>query len=143
LFLALVQSNRSLAQGRCETDQLHSFLKNVQHAPSINRNLIYGSLLCRYGYKLVFESNKDVISKFRNFVCKGYDSGGLFPLNTIDPNFHLNIASMNKICESNVWYSHFYHINFDTIARLSRLEFIMKFEVVKGSMPICVQAKQP
>ena len=118
-------------------------LKNVQHAPSINRKLISGSLLCRDGYKLVLQSNEVVISKFRNFVCKGYDSGGLFPLNTIDPNFHLNIASMNKICESNVWYSHFYHINFDTIARLSRLEFIMKFEVVKGSMPICVQAKQP
>ena len=33
-------------------------LKNVQHAPSINRKLISGSLLCRDGYKLVFESIK-------------------------------------------------------------------------------------
>ena len=49
-------------------------LKNVQHAPSINRNLISGSLLCRDGYKLVFESNKVVISKFENFVGKGYES---------------------------------------------------------------------
>ena len=49
-------------------------LRNVQHAPSINRNLISGSLLCRDGYKLVFESNKVVISKFGNFVGKGYES---------------------------------------------------------------------
>ena len=119
-------------------------LKNVQHAPSINRNLISGSLLCRDGFKLVFESNKVVICKFGNFVGKGYESGGLFRLNNVDPNFHLNIASMNKICESNVWHSHFCHINFVTIATMSRLEFVPKFEVVKGSKcHSCVQAKQP
>ena len=119
-------------------------MKNAQHASSIIRNLISGSLLCRDGYRLVLQSNEVVISKFRNFVCKGYDSGGLFPLNTIDPNFHLNIASMNKICESNVWHSRFCHINFDTIARMFRLEFIPKLEVVKGlKCQSCVQAKQP
>ena len=92
----------------------------------------------------MFESNKDVISKFGNFVGEGYDGGGLFRLNTIQPNFHLNIASMNKICESNVWHSHFCHINFGTIARMFRLEFILKFKVVKGSKcQSCVQAKQP
>ena len=84
-------------------------------------------------FKLVFESNKVVISKFGNFVGKGYESGGLFRLNAVDPNFHLNIASLNKICESNVWHSRFCYINFDTIARMSRLEFIPKLEVVKGS----------
>jgi hypothetical protein len=52
-------------------------LKNVQHAPIINRNLISVSL-CRDGYKLVFESNKVVMSKFRNFIGKCYISGGLF-----------------------------------------------------------------
>ena len=103
----------------------------MQHGLSINRNLISGSLLCQDGFKLVFESNKVVISKFGNFVGKGYESGGLFRLNIVDPNFHLNIASMNKICESNVWHSCFCHINFDTIARLSRLELIPKLEVVK------------
>ena len=30
-------------------------LKNVQHVPGINRNLICGSLLCHDGFKLVFE----------------------------------------------------------------------------------------
>jgi hypothetical protein len=39
-------------------------LKNVQHVPSINKNLISGSLLCRDGFKLVFESNKVLISKY-------------------------------------------------------------------------------
>jgi hypothetical protein len=38
-------------------------LKNVQHVPSINKNLVSGSLLCRDGFKVVFESNKFIMSK--------------------------------------------------------------------------------
>ena len=36
-------------------------LKNVQHVPSINKNLVSGSLLCRDGFKVVLESNKVVV----------------------------------------------------------------------------------
>jgi hypothetical protein len=50
------------------------WLKNMQHAPSINKNLVSGSLLCRDGYKFVFESNKIVMSKCGLFIGKGYDS---------------------------------------------------------------------
>jgi hypothetical protein len=59
-------------------------LKNVHHVPSIRKNLISGSLLCRDGHKLVFESNKCAISKFGTFVGKGYESGGLFRLSLVD-----------------------------------------------------------
>jgi hypothetical protein len=38
-------------------------LKNVQHVPSINKNVVSGSLLCRDGFKVVLESNKFVMSK--------------------------------------------------------------------------------
>jgi hypothetical protein len=69
-------------------------LKNVQRAPTINRNLISVSLLCQDGYKLVFESNKVVMSKFGNFIGKGYISRGLFRLSTSDYLYNLNFASM-------------------------------------------------
>jgi hypothetical protein len=55
-------------------------LKNVQHVSTIKKNLVSGSLLCRDGFKLVFESNKCVMSKYGNFIGKGYESGGLFRL---------------------------------------------------------------
>ena len=42
--------------------------KNVLHVPSIKKNLISGSLLCHDGFKLVFESNKSVLSKYRTFI---------------------------------------------------------------------------
>jgi hypothetical protein len=38
--------------------------KNVQHAPSIEKNLVSGSLLCQDGFKLVFDLNKVVISRY-------------------------------------------------------------------------------
>jgi hypothetical protein len=59
-------------------------LKNMHHIPGINRNLISGSLLRRDGFKLVFESNKFIVSKFGVFIGKGYDNGGLFRLSVID-----------------------------------------------------------
>jgi hypothetical protein len=80
-------------------------LKNVQHALTINKNLISVSLLCEDVYKLVFESNKVVMSKFENFIGKGYISGGLFCLSTSDCSYNLNFASMinnNKFCEADV-----------------------------------------
>jgi hypothetical protein len=51
-------------------------LKNIQHVPSINKNLVRGSLLCRDSFKVVFESNKFVVSKYGQLVGKGYVCGG-------------------------------------------------------------------
>ena len=56
----------------------------MHYVPSVNKNLVSGSLLCRDGYKLVFESNKFVISKYGTFVGKCYESGGLFRLSLLD-----------------------------------------------------------
>jgi hypothetical protein len=118
-------------------------LKNVQHVPSINKNLVSGSLLCRDGFKLVFESNKVVISKYGQFVGKGYECGGLFRLSLSD----LWTKVINDVCndnESNIWHSRLCHINFGCMTRLANMSLILKFANVKGSKcRVCVQAKQP
>jgi hypothetical protein len=122
-------------------------LKNVQHVPEINRNLICGSLLCRDGFKLMFESNKFIVSKFGLFVGKGYDSGGLFCLSVADDCN--NVAKLVSYSELNVgkatvWHSRLCHISFDRIIQLSRLNLIPKIPVVRRSKcHACVQAKQP
>jgi hypothetical protein len=91
----------------------------VQHVPTIKKILVSGSLLCRDGYKLVFESNKCIISKFGTFVGKGYDNGGLF-------HFSLSVDNCNKVVnhvfnddEPNVWHSRLCHINFGCMMRLA------------------------
>ena len=45
-------------------------LKNVQHVPSIKKNLVSGSLLCRDGFRLAFESNKCVVSSMEHLLVK-------------------------------------------------------------------------
>ena len=119
-------------------------LKNVQHVPSINKNLVSGSLLCKEGFKLVFESNKVVISKYGQFIGKGYECGGLFRLSLSD--FCNKVV--NHICapgnETDVWHSRLCHINFGCMTRLAKMNLIPSFTLAKGSKcQACVQAKQP
>ena len=100
-------------------------LKNVNHVRAINKNLVSGSLLYRDGYKLSFQSNKFVLSKF-GLVGKGYECGGLF---------HLSLSGVcnkvvNQVCttaESNVWHSRLCHINFGCMTRLAKLNLIPTF----------------
>jgi hypothetical protein len=94
-------------------------LKNVQLVPTIKKNRVSGSLLCRDGFKLVFESNKYILSKFGTFVGKGYDSGGLFRFSLDVCNKVVN--NMVNVDESNVWHLRFCHINFGCMMRLSKI----------------------
>ncbi|GMP85165.1 hypothetical protein CsSME_00038436 [Camellia sinensis var. sinensis] len=64
-------------------------LNNVLHVLEIRKNLISGSLLIKNGFKLVFESDKVVLSKSGMYVGRGYMSDELFKLNvnTVVPKF--------------------------------------------------------
>jgi hypothetical protein len=55
-------------------------LKNMEHVPTIKKNLVSVSAQCRDGFKLVFECNKCVLSKYGTFVGKGYytEAGSAF-----------------------------------------------------------------
>ena len=118
-------------------------LKNVQYVPSIRKNLISGSLLCGDGYKLVFESNKFILSKYGTFVSKGYESGCLFRLSLIDACFN-SVNPVSHDNETNVWHSRLYHINFSCMTRLASMDLIAKFDLAKGSKcHVCMQSKQP
>ena len=118
-------------------------LKNVHHVPSIKKNLISGSLLGRDGFKLVFKSNKCLLSKSGTFIGKGYESGGLFRLSLTDACFN-SVNHVNHDNETNIWHSRLCHINFGCITRLASLNLILKFDLVKGSKCyVCVESKQP
>jgi hypothetical protein len=114
-------------------------LRNVQHVPSIKKNLLSGSLLYKEGYKLVFESNKCVISKYGSFVGKGYECEGLFRILSDLCNKVVNHVHD----ETDVWHSRLCHINFGCMTRLASMNLIPKFSFVKSSKcEICVQSKQ-
>ena len=117
-------------------------LKNMQHVPAIKKNLISGSLLCREGFKLVFESNKLVVTKYGLFVGKGYECGGLFRLSLADFCNKVVNNIHSSVNETEVWHSRLCHIGFGCMTRLAKLNLIPSFTLAKGSKcHSCVQAK--
>jgi hypothetical protein len=120
-------------------------LKNMQHVPTIRKNLVSVSLLLRDGFKVVLESNKVVMSKHGQFNSKGYDCGGLFrPILADFCN-----KSVNHICgtisdNSTVCHSRLCHVNFGLMSHLSSLQLIPNFTTTKGyKCHSCVQSKEP
>jgi hypothetical protein len=117
-------------------------LNNVQHVPTIKKNLVSGSLLCRDGFKLVFESNKCILSKFGTFVGKIYESGVLFRLSLSDVcnKVPYNVINVDEI---NIWHFRLCHVKFGCMMRLANLSLIPKFTFVKNSKcHVCVESKQ-
>jgi hypothetical protein len=49
-------------------------LKDMQHVPLIIRKNNKWLILSQDGYKLAFECNKYIISKYRTFIGKGYEN---------------------------------------------------------------------
>ena len=105
----------------------------MQYVPTIKKNLVSGSQLCRNGFKLVFESNNCVLSKFGTFIGKGYNSGGLFRLSLSD-DCNKVVNNVINVDESNVWHSRLCHVNFGCMMRLANLSLIPKFTFVKNSV---------
>jgi hypothetical protein len=115
----------------------------MHHVSSIKKNFISDSLLCRDGFKLVFKSNKCVLSKYGTFVGKGYESRSLFRLSLMDTCFNF-VNHVSHDNETNIWHSRLCHNNFGCITRLAGLNLISKFDLVKGSKcHVCVESKQP
>jgi hypothetical protein len=110
-------------------------LKNMQHVPSINKNLVSDSLLCRDGFKIVLESNKFIVSKYGQFIGKGYVCGGLFCFLVSDccNKFVNNICDGINESDATIWHSHLCYLNFGSMSRLSSLNLIMNLFIIKGS----------
>ncbi|KAI5323956.1 hypothetical protein L3X38_033029 [Prunus dulcis] len=83
-------------------------LNQVLHMPNTWKNLVFGALLSKNGFKLVFEANKFVFTKNGMYVGKGYLNNSLFKMNvmTIVPSMNLkNTVSSAYILESpNIWH---------------------------------------
>ena len=55
-------------------------LNDVLYVPEIRKNLVSGWLLNKHGFRLVFESDKFVLTKNGVYVGKGYINRGMFKL---------------------------------------------------------------
>ena len=95
--------------------------------------------------KLVFKSNKFVLSKSGMYVGKGYMSHGMWKLNVmtiIKSNMNKASASTYMLELSNIWHSRLGHVNYNTFHRLINLNHIQTFQIdAKHKCETCVEAK--
>ncbi|PKI65480.1 hypothetical protein CRG98_014138 [Punica granatum] len=79
-------------------------LNNVLYVPEIRKNLVSGSLLNKHGFRMVFESDKVILSKSGMYVGKGYVCDGLFKLNVMTI-INKNYGSSAYLIESpDLWH---------------------------------------
>ena len=102
-------------------------LINVFYVPEVRKNLVSCSLLNKFSFKLVFETDKFVLSKGGMFVGKGYACEGMFKLNVLAIS-NKNVVS-GYIVESSsfLWHYRLGHINFIKLYDMVNLELLPFF----------------
>ncbi|GJR07824.1 hypothetical protein Tco_0790476 [Tanacetum coccineum] len=87
-------------------------LTNVLYVPEIRKNLVSDWLLNKFGFRLVFESDKFILSKNQMYVGRGYAVNGMFKLNVMVVKNDINkVNSFAYLIESsNVWHGRLGHV---------------------------------
>ncbi|GJY00710.1 pol polyprotein [Tanacetum coccineum] len=119
-------------------------LTKVLYVLEIRKNLMSGWLLNKFGFRLVFESDKFVLSKNQVYVGKGYAMNGMFKLNVMAVKNEINKmnSSAYLIESSNVWHAHLGHVNFNSLRRLIKFNSIPNCHIdSKYKCETCVEAK--
>ncbi|GJW22064.1 retrovirus-related pol polyprotein from transposon TNT 1-94 [Tanacetum coccineum] len=119
-------------------------LTNVLYVPEIRKNLVSGWLLNKFGFRLVFESDKFVLSKNQMYVGRGYAMNGMFKLNVMVVKNEINKmnSSAYLIESSNVWHARLGHVNFNSMRRLIKFNSIPNCHIdSKYKCETCVEAK--
>ncbi|CAM8926303.1 unnamed protein product [Rhodiola kirilowii] len=91
-------------------------LTNVSYVPDIRKNLVSGAVLDAHGFKIVFESQKVVLSKNGMYVGRGYVKDGMWKLNVIAiKTINKESSSAYLLESSNLWHGRLGHVNYDSI----------------------------
>nr|GMD04473.1 Retrovirus-related Pol polyprotein from transposon TNT 1-94 [Ipomoea batatas] len=103
-------------------------LTDVYHAPDVRKILVFGIVLNKCGFKLVFEADRFILSKAGMFVGQGYLCCNMFKLNTSKVD-----GSVYTVCSSSLWHSRLCHVNYFRL-----------FDMAKdGLIPSCDLNKEP
>lgn len=92
-------------------------LNNVLYVPKICKNLVSWSLLNKHGFRIVFESDKVILSKRGMFVGTCYVFDGMFKLNVMIVKSMINKVNSSAylIESSSLWHDKLERVNCDTL----------------------------
>ena len=134
------------------TSEKELSLNDMLHNSDICKNQISGSILSKNGFRMVFESDKFVLTKGRMYVGKGYLVDGLFKANVavVDKkSVYLYLKLINKekssvyLHESSIlWHDRLGHVNYKSLKNWSNLGYIPKLNLKEiRKCVICDEAK--
>ena len=111
-------------------------LLNVLFVPDMRKNLISVDLLCKKGFRVVFESGKVILSKSGMFVGKGYACDGMYKV-----SINNEIESSAYMLESSyLWHDRLAHVNFNSLKLMKKLGLI-NFNDELDKCETCVESK--
>nr|GEU38748.1 zinc finger, CCHC-type [Tanacetum cinerariifolium] len=148
----LYMGNHSTAQvkGNGKIDLIFTYgntltLKDVLHALDVRKNLVSGSLLNKFGFKLVVESDKFILSKGGKFVGKGYHTSGMCKLNIKDVvNSSVNDVNMTEVSNVNnasAGIPRLCHVYFKRMRNMANANLIPKLDSKNDKCQTCMHTK--
>ncbi|GKB32659.1 zinc finger, CCHC-type containing protein, partial [Tanacetum coccineum] len=101
-------------------------LINVLYVPKLLKNLIFGPILNKCGYKQVYKSDKYILSKCGVYVGFGYYNNGMFMLNlnkVLDDSDSVYMSS-STVVNSPLLHARLGHVHYKRILEMSKDELI-------------------
>nr|GEW42982.1 zinc finger, CCHC-type [Tanacetum cinerariifolium] len=102
-------------------------LFNVLYVPKLRKNLVYGPVLNKCGYKQVYESDKYILSKCGVLVGFGYYNNGMFMLNlnkVPDDSDSVYMSSSSTVVNTSLWHARLGHMHYKRMLEMSKDELI-------------------
>ena len=99
-------------------------LRDVVFVPEGRKNLVSGGLLNKFGFRMVFEADKFVLSKGGVFVGQGYFCNGMFKLNITN----IVVDSIYLLDVSSLWHNRLCRVNYRRLYDMSKLGLIPPFD---------------
>nr|GEV56915.1 zinc finger, CCHC-type [Tanacetum cinerariifolium] len=114
-------------------------LFNVLYVPKLRKNLIYGPVLNKCGYKQVYESDKYILSKSGVFVGFGYYNNGMFMLNLnkVPDDSSSVYMSSSTVVNTSLWHTHLGHVNYKLMLKMSKDYLIPAIDENTGKCTTC------
>nr|GEY02076.1 zinc finger, CCHC-type [Tanacetum cinerariifolium] len=96
-------------------------LFNVLYVPKLRKNLISGLVLNKCGYKLVYESDKYILSKSGVFVGFGYYNNCMFilNLNKVPDDSGSIYMSSSTVVNSSSWHAYLGLVHYKRMLEMS------------------------